>query len=70
MQPIITKIDLRSYRSRLDRQMNVLHLSKIFSEEEKENVKKCYTDLIAICDERIAAEQEAERKQLTIFDIK
>lgn len=53
MAYIITTIDLQKYRDQLERQMSVLPLSNVFSDEEKEDVKQCYLDLIAICETKL-----------------
>lgn len=53
MAYIITIIDLQKYRDQLERQMSVLPLSNVFSDKEKEDVKQCYLELIAICEARM-----------------
>lgn len=57
---IITKIDLQAYRDRIERQQSVLRFATVFSESEKEDVQKCYDELIAICDDRMAQEKATQ----------
>lgn len=50
---INTIIDLNEYAKRLERQKEVLKFSLLFSDQEKQEVAKCYDEIIAICDNRI-----------------
>jgi len=51
---IINKSNLSEYRDRLKRQKEVLQLSTTFDSSEKNELDKIYSDLIEICNKRIA----------------
>jgi hypothetical protein len=54
MKFIVTKIDLEEYIKKVERQKEVLKLSLLFSDEEKEKITECFDELIEICNVRMA----------------
>lgn len=51
---IITPSNLKEYRDRLQRQKQVLQISTTFDSSEKIELDKIYSDLIDVCNKRLA----------------
>lgn len=64
MKFILTKIDLQKYIDQVNRQREILKLSLLFSDKEKEEIQGCFDDLIAICNARLDKEQTPKNTQL------
>lgn len=56
MSFIVTKIDLLKYIKKVQGQKEILKLSLLFSDKEKQEIQACFDELIAICNARLNKE--------------
>lgn len=59
MTILTTTKELITYKEAIERQLSVLHLSTVFTDEQREEMKGIYSKMITICNERI----ETRKKQ-------
>ena len=64
MRLIATKIDLEEYIKKVERQKEVLKLSLLFSDEEKERITECFDELIEICNVRMAVKAISDLEKI------
>lgn len=54
---LTTDDELHEYIKRVERQMEILKLSTIFTAEEKKQIQSCFDDLLSICNARLESEK-------------